>query len=113
MCAIVNTTGVCAVNLLIDLLFKTKDFMYNDGRNEPNPFATSLNLLNKETSYDQFKFVAGYFFASFLTEVFDALKSKDTENADDVKLVNYVLELYEYSEDDTTPFRESLDLDGK
>ena len=108
--AIVDTTVVCAVDLLTDLLFKTKDFTYNDGRKEPNPFAGNLNLLNRETSYDQLKFVAGYFFALFITEVFDAFKNKYSENADDAKLVNYVLELYEYREEDKIFFRELLDL---
>lgn len=108
--AIVESTAICTIGLLSDALLKIKKFKYKDGYQEPNPFYENLHGLNRETSYEMFKFAAGYFFALFLIRCFYFLRYEDVENVNEEQLKHSFFEIYEYSDKDKIIFNDLLEI---
>lgn len=108
--AIVGSTAICTIGLLTSALFEIKKFKYKNGSQEPNPFYENLHRLNGETSYEMFKFVAGYFFALFFVKCFYFLRYEDVENVNEEQLKHSFFEIYEYSDEDKIIFNDLLEI---
>jgi len=66
--ALVVGIATCTIQFLEAVLFDVKDFKYNDGTGEPNPFKENLDRLDEKSSYEMFKLVAGNFLIVLFAE---------------------------------------------
>jgi hypothetical protein len=64
---IVKNTSICTIEFLEFLLYDVKDFKYDDGTLEFNPFKQNINLLNKENSILMFNLVVSNYIANLFS----------------------------------------------
>jgi hypothetical protein len=105
--ALVRGTAVCTIQFLEAVLFDVKDFKYNDGTGEPNPFKENLDRLDGKSSYEMFKLVAG----NFLIVLFAEGLLRDDETGINIpELRDQFFNIYEYNDEDREIFYELLKL---
>lgn len=111
--AIVNSTAICSYHVLIGLLFDRKKYQYDDGFKEFNPFSTNIDKISRETSYEMFKLIAGYFFGLFLVTCFYYLRYEDVKGTEEDQLKNNFLTIYEFDAEDKKFFDDLLEVMSK
>jgi hypothetical protein len=92
---------------LDSVFFNVRNFKYDDGTIEVNPFRQNMDLLSPEDSFVVFKLVAGNYLVHLIAEE-HVRGSKDRACLSETK--NQFFSLYEYEDEDIEIFDELLEL---
>ena len=108
--ALVYGASMCTIQFLESMFYEVKDFKYDDGTLELNPFKENMHLLIPDDSFVMFKSVAGNYLIHFIAEEYFE-GTKDFVNVSETKRQFFTI--YEYNDGDIQVFNEMFELAKK
>ena len=107
LAVLVAEISVSTAKFLDSMFFNVRNFKYDDGTIEVNPFRQNMDLLSPKDSFVAFKLVAGNYLVHLIAEK-QIRESKDRAALSETK--NQFFSLYEYDDEDIEIFNELLEL---